>query len=153
MRVDITIALLTLGTGTIIDGDLTALGTTKYRVVSMDLLWTIRDHTAGEGPIEVGIANGDLSNTEIGEALDANPTSPSDIVTIERTRRPVRIAGLFPGLLTEEALNDGKVIRTKLRTILDTGIELIAWVRNDSGAMLTTGTVVGIHGTVYGYWA
>ncbi len=94
-----------------------------------------------------------MTGTEVSEALDATVTSPSDIVAIERSRRPVRQAGTFSGATSAEIINDGKPQRIRLKTMLDTGIELEAWWRNESGGVLTTGAVVDVHGVVYGYWA
>ncbi len=152
LKVNVTSALGTLGTATVADVELTALQDAKFKVISADLLLAIRDLTPGEGPIEIGIFNGDLSNTEVGEALDATPVSQSDIIPIERLKRPVRLAGIFSGQLAHETLNDGKRMRIKLRTILNNGTQLAVFMRNQGGAALTTGAVVNISGQIYGYW-
>ncbi len=152
LRVEQEIGVGALINGNVLTSTMTALGETEYQVVSMDLVWSKRDGTAGEGPFQVGVANGDLNATEIAEALDANPTSPADIVLRERAKRPVRHVGSFAGL-GEENLNDGKPIRTRLWTKLANGIEMEFWVRNRSGATLTTGMVVNVSGVIYGYWA
>ena len=47
-------------------------------VISVDVLATMTDHTAAEGPIAFGLAHDDLTTTEIGEALDAELTDPDD---------------------------------------------------------------------------
>lgn len=146
-------SLGTLGSNILTSASITSLGVAKFFVVSADIIWSLSDKTAGEGPIEVGIANGDLSNTELGEAIDASPSSMADIVARERARRPVRRSGQFVSSTVSEVLNNGKPIRTKLRTMLDTGIELTAWARNGDGGALTTGCNVDVHGTIYGYWA
>ncbi len=132
--------------------NLTTLGSTKFRVVSADIYWSYAGHTAAEGPLEVGIANGDLSVAEVAECLDSNPTSQSDIVAREFARRPVRRSGVFDGVATIASLNDGKSIRTKLNTILDEGTELKAWIKNLDASALTTGTLIKINGAIYGYW-
>ncbi len=64
----------------------------------------------------------------------------------------MRQVGQFPAFETHEVLNDGKVIRTKFRTVLEAGIELGVWARNKSGVALTTGAVVRLSGRIYGYW-
>jgi len=152
LPINVTMTLGALASGVLTSSNLTQLGVTRYRVVAVDIIWSMSDKTADEGPIEVGISNGDLSNTELGEALDASPTSMADIVARERARRPVRRSGKFSAAATAEVLNDGKKIRTKLNTVLDEGIELEAWARNGDAATLTTGTIIEIEGTVYGYW-
>ena len=39
-------------------------------VISVDCMWNLRGHTASETPLEFGFAHGDLSVTEIAEALN-----------------------------------------------------------------------------------
>ncbi len=149
---DVVLPLATLADEAVFKAALTTLGITKFRVISSDLMWVINGLTAQEGPLIVGISNSDLSTTEIKEALDANPNSQADIIAIERNKRPVRRSGVFVGLATDDVLNNGKPIRTRLHTILDEGKELDAWCRNKSGATLTTGATVHAFGTVYGFW-
>ena len=151
--VDVQIALGALGASIVTSGALTNLGTTKFRVVSTDLTWSLKDKAIGQGPIKVGIFNGDLSNTEVGEALDASPTSMADIVGREQARRPVRSVGQFSAGSTDSVLNDGKPIRQKLVTMLDEGVELEAFARNGDSGTLTTGVLIDIVGFIYGYWA
>ncbi len=145
------LALTTLGSTTVLTQVLSALSQDFY-AVSADCRWAIRGLTAGEGPLVVGYANSDLSVTEIAEGLDASPSSESDIIARERTRRPVRSAGTFSGVATEEVLNNGKPIRTKLKFNLANSLEVNAWIRNESGAVLTTGAVLEMQGKIYGYW-
>ncbi len=152
LNVSTTITIGALADAVVVSGSLTGLGTTRFRVVSADLMWAQNGHTSPEGPMIVGIFNGDLSNTEVGEALDAIPTSQSDIIAIERTRRPVRRAGVFSGQNAVENLYDGRMKRVKLHTVLNEGVELKAFARNASGATFTTGTLLEVTGTVYGFW-
>ncbi len=146
---------LTLGTL----ADLTAFITSTVSgfgediyVLSVDALWALHTHTAGEGPISVGLAHGDLTVTEIKENLQAEMTDPDDIIAKERSRRPVRKSGIFSGLNTEEALANGEQIRTKVKFSVGDGHNLNAWAFNQSGAALTTGTVIQVIGTIYGRW-
>ncbi len=131
---------------------LTTFGSTRVRVVSADLSWQLNGSTAGEGPIRVGLASDNLSATEIGQALDAAPTSQSDIIAIERAKRPVRHVGLFTAETTGSDLRDGVTIRTRLGFSLNEGIELAAWARNKFGATITTGSGVTVTGTLYCVW-
>ncbi len=151
LKVDASVSLSTLGNGgTILLGLMAITG--QFKVVAADLLWAIDNLTAGEGPIQAGLSNGDLSTTEVQESLDSSPTSESDIIARERARRPVRSIGVFPGNDTHEVLNDGRMMRTKFFTQLAEGDSLMAFVRNQSGAALTTGAVLRVQGRVYGYW-
>ncbi len=152
LPIETVISLGALAQDIVASANITGFGNTKFRVVAADLSWTLNAATATEGPVMVGIANADLSDTEIQEALDASPVSASDIIALERMRRPVRIAGTFSLAGADETLNDGKAIRTKLHTVLEAGIELDVWARNKGQATLTTGGLVTVLGKLYGYW-
>ena len=121
-------------------------------IVSIDWLVSIRTLTAGEGPLVFGFAHGDLSVGEITEALDAEVINPDDIIAKERARRPVRRAGIFSALSTEETLNNGNITRAKILFSVGETFNINAWVRNQSGGTLTTGAVFEIMGTLYGRW-
>ncbi len=121
-----------------------------HRVISADLAWSIRDHTAGEGPLQFGLQSADLTAAETLEAVVASPTGRGDVIAIERARRPVRQVGQFHGADTEEVFNDGRLKRTKCGWIADEGLN--GFFVNRSGAQLTTGTVMTITGKVYLVW-
>ncbi len=120
--------------------------------ISADLIWTLSGHTAGQGPISVGFANQSLSTTQIAEAVDATPSSRSDTIARERARRPVRMVGAFPGLLSEEALNNGNMFRSRLGISLANSADLEIWARNQSGAPLTTGSIIKVFGKLFIRW-
>ncbi len=153
LPVKASVDLGTLAQNAVLTVDLTALGVTEFQTVSMDLTWSIEGMASVDEPVQVGVANGDLSGTEITEKLDANPISSSDVIARERQRRPVRAVGQIGqvGGTGARVMNDGKPIRTRFRTRLATGIELEAWVRNLAAA-LVTGSTVHINGSLYGYW-
>ncbi len=152
LPIDHQLALLTLGDETVIANAVTTLGVTKIWAISADLTWSMSLHTPGEGPIQVGLAQGDLTTTEIAESIQASPVSKSDIIAIERARRPVRRTGVFSGAAAAESLNDGRKIRTKLRFTVDTGLEVSMWAMN-KGTALTTGTLISVQGMLYANWA
>ncbi len=120
--------------------------------ISVDTWWGLSDFVAGEGPLEVGYAHSDLSTAEIGECLDAEPNSPGEIIEREQASRPVRIAGLFSGFSSGEALNDGKPMRTKLGFTLDDAQNVLMWVRNLNANPLTTGASIRGIGKLYVRW-
>ncbi len=146
------ITLGTLANNTVVKGSLLGTLLEDLYVISADLIWTIRSLTVGEGPIEVGVVHSDYTVTEILENLDVTLLGPGTKIEQERSRRLVRRIGMFNGLGSEEVLNDGQVIRTKMRFTCQDGKDLDAWVRNSSGATLITGAIVQVHGTVYGRW-
>ncbi len=129
--------------------------TAPYKPIAIDCQWSINNLTAGEGPLLVGYSVGDLSVTEIGECLDSEVVGPSDIIQNERARRPVNRVGVFSGVAAEENLFNGALKRTTLRNfpIQEVGGQVVMFVRNQSGAALTTGAVITGAGTLYGRWA
>ena len=124
-------------------------------IYSVDAVMTLRGHTAGEGPISVGIAHTDYSVGEIAEALDVGALlGPQLKIERERAGRLVRKWGLFRGLQTNEiiAKSDGRYQRYKVRWTQQDGADVNCWVQNQSGSALTTGTVLEIEGVLYGRW-
>ncbi len=118
--------------------------------ISVDSNIAVRDNTAGEGPIEVGYAHGDYDVTEIKEATEAGASfDPGNKVSQEHNRRLVRMAGQLPMQAVDEVLNDGRPKRTKLGFMVSQGFNLAFYVKNKSGAALTTGAIVECYGTLY----
>ncbi len=145
-------ALTTLADATVIKTVLTQLSQ-DFFALSADLSVKFRGATPAEGPLTFGVANDDLSVAEIGEALDAVVTSESDIIARERARRPVRRLGFVNDMDELGAdWNNGNPKRIKLKFNLANGIEIAGWIRNQSGATLTTGAIIEWQGTIYGYW-
>ncbi len=148
-----------LALGTLADGLLVSVATVDsleqdFDIVSTDLTVSMRDHTAGEGPIDFGLTEQGYSNTEVGEALDASPLSQYGTAW-ERSKRKVRQYATFAGDGTEETVNDGKAVRKRMflkAFAHSTFAAARVWARNRSGAALTTGTVLDIQGTHWGRW-
>ncbi len=146
------LGLSTLGDNTVLTQSiLGALGEEMF-FISADLTWTLAEATAGEGPIKVGVAHGDLTAAEINEALDASPLDRDDIIANERRRRPVRTVGMFRSTTATEVLNDGRKIRTTIKMKVGIGHDLNFWARNQSGATLTAGTQIQVDGVLYARW-
>ncbi len=145
-------ALSTLAESALIQTVLTSLAQ-DFFAVSADVLVSFRGGTLNEGPVQFGMNNGDLTVAEVVECLDAAVTSESDIIARERLKRPVRRIGRIVNLGQASQLwNDGNAKRVQLRFNLANSIEIEGWVRNQSGATLTTGAIVEWQGTIYGYW-
>ncbi len=149
--VQIELALVTLANNTALVSSIITLNEDAF-FISADLTWVLEDLTATEGPIRVGLANGDLSVTEIVEAITASPSSPDDIIAMERARRPTRHGGTFPGLSSHEALNNGNPLRTTLKMSIGDTTTLNVYAVNESGAGLTTGCILNVFGKIYGRW-
>ncbi len=121
-------------------------------LVSADVTVIGRSGTAGEGPLPCGMAHGDLTDSEIEEAVSAEVTDPDDIIAAERARRPVRKIGSLEDAAGQQ-LENGSKIRLPLRFSVGDGHTLKLWVRNASAASpLTSGAVVQFSGTLYGRW-
>ncbi len=142
--------VLTLGvlaSGDVISEALPTVLTQDRRISSVDLLWGVRGLTAGEGPIDAGVAHSDYSAAEIEECLEATGSwSDTDKVAAEQANRLVCRIVTFSGEVAEEVANDGKPIKTKLNWRIPDGSTLQTWTRNRSGATLTTGGVVVLDG-------
>ena len=144
-------SLGTLAAGSLLSGAILTLSHRAY-FVRAKLVWSMNGHTAGEGPLNCGLADGDLSNTEKLEAIDASPTRPSDVIANERARRPVRTSGAYPGLNDDEVLNNGVAIYTSLMFAVDEDQSLEFWCKNNHASSLTTGTQFRVIGTISGRW-
>ncbi len=147
------VALSTLATDTIVKVDGLVLQQ-DFDHYSSDVIATLRGMTGNEGPIDYGIAQSQLTVAQIQEALDASPTSSNDVEAIERTRRRVRQLGVFERSPDEDqTTNNGRPRRAKLFIKIPAGQEMPAmWIRNRSGATLTTGGVANFQQKAYGRW-
>ncbi len=147
------VTLATLGSNVAITGDVfDSVLVEDLFCISCDINVALRDHTAGEGPIEFGLAHGDYSAAEIEECLSVSLLSPDNKIEGERARRLVRRIGYFAGLSTEEVFNNGVPKRVPLRWTQGDGTQMDMWAANRSGAALTTGTILEFQGTMYGRW-
>ncbi len=145
-------ALQALSDTDIVTTNLTALAQDAY-LHSMDVSISLRDGTAGEGPLTFGIASDSLTDDQVEEALDTSVTSESDVVSKERASRPVRRIGrALDGTGLTTIWNDGRMKRVKIKMMLAVAQNLHGWVRNQSGATLTTGAIVEWQGTIYLNW-
>ncbi len=147
-----TIVLGTLADSTVILGDIIGAMPTGAYIHNVTALWGLRDATAGEGPIDVGFAHGDLSTTEIKENLTVAFNDAGNIISRERASRPVRKVGSFGVIGDSTSLNDGQPVKRAARFNVQNDHELKAWAYNRSGAALTTGAAVVIDGTVLLRW-
>ncbi len=147
-------ALLTLASVTVLTGTVLPLADNEYRVLTVNNLWSVRGNTVGEGPIVVGYAHGDYSVTEIKQSIEAEGMmTRGDKIVAEQGNRLVRRVGVFAGSsATDQSLNDGKPIRTRLNWLIAEGKTLNAWAYNQSGASLTTGTILVMNGKATIKW-
>jgi len=147
------LALATLADNTVLAGGIfgNAFGEDIF-IISLDVYFTIKSLTAGEGPIVFGVSHSDLSVGEVLEALQVELTDPDDIIQKERLNRPVRRVGVFDGLTSEQRFNNGVMKRQVVKFSVGDTFTLNMWAQNRSGAALTTGAIVDIGGTLFGRW-
>ncbi len=124
-------------------------------MIAADLSWSIQGMDALDGPVDVGLAHSAYTVAQIVEAVDASPTSDSDLIAIEQGRRSVRTVGTFHsvGLSGKgQVLNDGKKMRTKLKFRVSNDEEISIWAINRGSPALTVDTTVQVAGKVYLTW-
>ncbi len=122
---------------------------TDVRVSSINATWNRRGGTAGEGPIYFGVAHSDYTDAEIEEYLElASDVGILDPVDNEKANRMIRFIGSFSGAGTDESLNDGNPVKTKLNWPVGDAKQLNMWAYNRSGGALTTGCVVEVGGQI-----
>ncbi len=122
-------------------------------VSSIVASYSLREFTpaAADGPIMIGVAHGDYSDSEIEAVIESTGSwNEGDKVSQEISKRLVRTIGIFDtpaDALAAVTLNDGKPIKTKLNWILTVGDALRLWAYNmGSSALATTAPVVSAQG-------
>ncbi len=148
------VALGTLGAGVLIGADLLAASDSDFYAISIDLSWSINGLTAGEGPIEVGLAHGDYTDAEVEAYIEESAQlTRGNLIAKEVMSRKVRTVGTFaPGATTEAVLQNGMKVRTKLGWQVTTGETIRVWARNPTSGALTTGAAVSAIGKFYIRW-
>ncbi len=150
VRNTLSTALGTLGTQTAISAGIVGASDVAYRLVSSDCTWSLANHTAGEGPIVAGYAFGDYTVGEIKEFIESQASiSIGDKIAQERAGRWIRKVGTFSGLGTDETLNDGKPIKTRLNWGVPIGSTPNAFAYNDSSGNLAGGSLLKLNGTMW----
>ncbi len=151
VRIAQAITLGALANVTVISQGLTGNADAAYRCISLTTLWTLKNAATNQKPVHVGYAHSDYTVTEIKEFIEGGSAiSIGNKVSNEQANRLIRLVGTF-GMATEvdSSLNDGKPIKTRLNWALPIGKEVVAFAYNDSGASLTTGSIVDMTGTMW----
>lgn len=121
--------------------------------ITLKATWAIANHTAAEGPIDVGIAHSDYTDAEIEEWIENQASwEQGDKIGQEVGRRKIRQVGAFRTEqvdvgLANYTLNEGREITTKCNWMLQTGQTLKIWAYNSGGsALATTNPAVRVNG-------
>ncbi len=142
-----TLALSTLGADALISGSFGESFSEERRVLSMEVEVAMQGITAGDGPLEVGIAHSDYSAAEVEQQLEATGAwDEGDKVAQEQARRLVRRLGVLTD--SEDRLNDGRPVKIRLNWRIATGDTFQLWCRN-RGIAMQTGTEITIQGYLH----
>ncbi len=119
----------------------------RVRVTSIDVMVGIHNHTAGEGPLVIGVAHSDYTDVELLEwYLALAAWSEEDKVAREQSRRLSRVLGMLSGGSASERLWDGRQRKFRLNWSLGEGQAIKFWCFNSDSNVLNTGSVVDVDG-------
>ncbi len=119
-----------------------------YRIIALKGTWSLTTNTAGNGPLVVGFCHGDYTVTEIKEFIESTSSiSIGNKILGEQANRLIRRVGVFNGLTTDESLNDGMPIKTRLNWAIPIGTNLNMFAYNDDASNRDTGSFVKFNGT------
>ncbi len=134
----------TLAATTLISSTNADVVTEKAWLSSIKATWSLDQFTegAGDGPILVGIAHSDYSDTEIEEFVEQTASwEEADLVAKEISSRKIRRVGTFGQTgpaLSASVLNDGRPVTTKCGWMLATGQTIKFWAYNQGSSALAT---------------
>ncbi len=162
VRETVTKALVTLAanTGIVISGgDIGITLTDDFRILATEYLASLQLATfvAGDGPIELYLANGDLSLADFVESIEATgPLNRNDRDLNEKVMRWSKCLGQI-AFVEENAAGgvllpaDGGVGKITPRWTFSKGVGW-QWFAYNTGQALTTGATVKIRAKHYGVW-
>lgn len=146
VKVTPALALSTLAAAVAVKTGISGVAVSTYRAMSIKASWATS--LLMEGPVAVGLAHSDYTVTEIKEAIEAAAAiNQGNKIAQEQANRLVRVVGYITP--DDDNLNDGKPITTKLNWLMTIGSEVVMFVYNDSGAVLTTGAIQQLNGTLW----
>ncbi len=137
-------------------GVMTTVGTTPYRVMSIDNNWSITNLGAAiDDGFEFGVAHSDYTAAEIEECLESQASIDyGDKVAAEQANRLVRTIGVITNMGTALVgagiqYNDGRPVKVRLNWLMSIGDGLQVWVRNSSAVVYTTGASISFIGHMW----
>lgn len=162
VRETITKALNTLAadTGIVISGgDISTLMTDDFRILKTEYMATLQNatHQAGDGPIELYMANGDLSLADFEESIEATgPLNRNDRDVNEKVMRWSKCMGQIAFIPHNGGAGallpaNGGVGSITPRWTFSKGVGWQFLAYNTGGA-LTTGSTIKIRLKHYGVW-
>ncbi len=154
VRLQFNVTIGTLGSGVMLTTSL-GIGTgQEYWAISADISYVLENVTVGAGgPLAVGLCHGDYSVTELDEWYEATNNFMGDQIEIEEGRRKCRDVGIMNSIGisgTNQHLNDGRPVRTKLGFRVEDGKTTNVWVRNmGTNAYATTVPILRGYGKLF----
>jgi len=140
--------LLTLAGVTVLTTAVTPVADGEYTLVSLKMTHNVLTLTSNEGPITIGFAHSDYSDTEIKECLEqSGAISLGGKVEQEQANRLVRVIGVVSDL--EPMLNNGNPVKTKLNWKMTIGDTVQLFAYNDNSSALTTGAIQNAMGSLW----
>ncbi len=151
------ITLGTLADGAAVIADVDAIILTEdFRSLKTEFfIGTNESIAAGDGPIYIGIADGELTAPEIAEQLAQNgPLGRNDNLRTERGMRPIWVLDVFgPG--QQNGTGDKAFHGMAKKNLRWTFSNPAGWnwfAFNQSGGALVTGTVIRLRAKHFGVW-
>ncbi len=150
VRITPSLGLSTLATLTALTVAVTPAASSTYRCISIDTVWGSVGVVQTGGPFTVGYAHSDYSVGEIKEAIEASAAiDVGNKVAMEQANRLVRIVGTMAfQSADEQALNDGRPIKTRLNWLMSIGQSVNAFVYNE-GTVAVTGATLKLTGNMW----
>jgi len=145
------IALSTLAGNTLIAADVADLLTDRDAyIISGDIMVGLVNNVAGEGPLEVGLANNGYTTAEVEEWIEnTGGMTSADLSQQEVRRRLIRSIGMLSGVGATESLFDGAPRRVRIRFKLTAGAAISVWCYNHENAAKSGSAIVVVSGTIY----
>ncbi len=144
------LALGTLASNTLISTTFGASPEQENFLISCKMTISMENHTAGEGPLWIGVAHEDYTDSEIEATLEQTGSWNSpDLIAQELSKRKIRRIGILHGNDASEAMNQGMPIKTKCLWRNGEQDTLKGWVYNRSTDPMTTGTLVKFNGQAF----
>ncbi len=149
--------IITLGAlvaGAVLKSDAQLAIEEDFRIIKTEVFPSLLTHAVGEAPIYFGIADNELSVTEIAEALEVDgPLDRNDRVKVEQAERPVWILGQFLGDQQDVSDNPFPVGIVKNLRWTFSNPEGWTWFAFNGGPdNLTTGAFLRLYAVHYGVW-
>ncbi|CAN8138849.1 hypothetical protein THIOSC15_1170001 [uncultured Thiomicrorhabdus sp.] len=119
-----------------------------FRIIKMEVTAAWNGWTAGEGPVLIGLASGELTVAEIAECLESAPSDRNSHDAMASAHWPVWPLGFVNGYNGETRITVEKTIRW---TFSDPEAFQFFAYNMDAGS-LTTGSSVTILAKIFGVW-